>query len=90
MHKGVPGFIAQLQQSAQYSEKFDQVFSFYLSNDMTEPGKMLFGGVDYKKYAKTGLGEQDVFWSKQSENKMYWAVDNTGVSFGQKPVAAKH
>jgi hypothetical protein len=82
MHKGVPGFIAQLQHSAQFSEKFEPVFSFYLSNNVQENGKMLFGGVDYTKYAKAGLGEKDVFWSKQSENKMYWAVDNSAVKFG--------
>jgi hypothetical protein len=43
---------------------------------------MLFGGVDYTKYAKKGTGEKDVFWAKQSENKMYWAVDNSAVTFG--------
>jgi len=52
LHKGVPGFIAQLAANAQYKEKFDPVFSFYLSNEFHENGKMLFGGVDYAKYAK--------------------------------------
>jgi hypothetical protein len=83
MHKGVPGFIAQLQNSASYKENFEPIFSFYLSNNVDEAGKMVFGGVDYSKYAAAGLGAKDVFWAKQSENKMYWAVDNTGVNFGQ-------
>jgi hypothetical protein len=51
---------------------------------------MLFGGVDYAKYAKAGMSEKDVFWAKQSENKMYWAVDNSGVKFGQADIASKH
>lgn len=40
------------------------MFSFYLSNDVNVPGKMVFGGVDYAAYAKQGLTESDVFWSK--------------------------
>ena len=42
----------------------------------------MFGGVDYAKYAKAGSTEKDVFWAKQSENKMYWAVNNSKVTFG--------
>lgn len=57
---------------------------------MKENGKMLFGGVDYSKYAKKGLTEKDVFWAAQSENKMYWAVDNSGVKLGGAPVSQKH
>lgn len=90
MHKGVPGFIAQLQNSPTYKEKFEPIFSFYLSNNVKEAGKMLFGGVDYSKYAKAGHGAKDVFWAKQSENKMYWAVDNSVVTFGEQVLAKKH
>jgi len=64
MHKGVPGFVAQLKASKQYQDNFEPLFSFYLSNKVHENGKMLFGGVDYGKYAKAGLGEKDVFWAK--------------------------
>lgn len=87
--KGVPGFIAQLKSNNQYLDKFEPVFSFYLSNDTKVKGKMLFGGADYI-YAKRGLGENDVYWMKQSENKQYWAVDNTGVSLGQGPIVDTH
>jgi len=82
MTKGVPGFVAQLKQSKQYIDNFDPVFSFYLSNKIHEDGKILFGGIDVEKYAKPGLSEANVFWARQSENKMYWAVDNDKVTFG--------
>ena len=57
LHKGVPGFVAQLKHSAAYEKDFDPVFSFYLSNDTNEKGKMIFGGTDYEKFAEKGLGE---------------------------------
>jgi hypothetical protein len=57
-----------------------------LSNDTNEKGKMVFGGMDTKKYAKAGLKDEDIFWSKQSENPMYWAVNSNNVRFGQKNV----
>lgn len=50
---------------------------------------MIFGGTDYKKFAKKGLTEKDVFWSKQSANEMYWAVDSTGANFGKHSIAQK-
>jgi hypothetical protein len=65
------------------------VFSFYLSNNTKEKGKMLFGGADYSKFAKKGLGESDVFWSKQSDNEAYWAVNNNDVRFGDSLLVEK-
>ena len=50
---------------------------------------MIFGGTDYPKLAKAGLGEKDVFWSKQSSNHEYWAVDNKDVVFGNKTLVDK-
>ena len=47
---------------------------------------MIFGGMDTKKYAKAGLGDKDIFWSKQSENPMYWAVNSNSIKFGEKKV----
>jgi hypothetical protein len=90
LHKGVAGFVAQLQNSKEFNAAFEPVFSFYLSNVVSEPGKMLFGGVDYATFAKKGLGAEDVFWAKQSENKMYWAVDNNNVGFGKSTIADNH
>lgn len=46
LNNGVPGFVAQLKQSAEYKKSFDPVFSIYLSNDEVSPGKMTFGGFD--------------------------------------------
>jgi hypothetical protein len=64
LQHGVPGFIAQLAHDKKFNQDFDPVFSFYLSNDVNVKGKMIFGGTDYKKFAKAGLTEKDVFWSK--------------------------
>lgn len=89
LNKGVPGFIAQLKNSKKYNTEFESVFSFYLSNNTKEKGKMLFGGADYAKFAKKGLGEKDVFWSKQSENEAYWAVNNNDVRFGETMLVEK-
>lgn len=50
---------------------------------------MLFGGVDIPKYSKKGLTDKDVFWAKQSENKMYWAVDNNEVKLGKASITKK-
>jgi hypothetical protein len=86
LEKGAPGFIAQLKNSQQYGKDFEPVFSFYLSNDTNDKGKMIFGGMDTKKYAKSGLADTDIFWSKQGENPMYWTVNSNTIKFGQKSV----
>ena len=74
-----------------YKDEFDPVFSFYLSNNKTDKkaSKMIFGGTDYPKLAKKGLTEADVFWSKQSSNHEYWAVNNKDVVFGNKTLVEK-
>ena len=43
---------------------------------------MIFGGTNYSQFAKDGLSEKDVFWSKQSSNPMYWAVNSKDVKIG--------
>ena len=89
LQKGVPGFIAQLKNSEKFNKDFEDVFSFYLSNDPKVKGKMLFGGTDFEKFAKKGATENDVFWSKQSSNPAYWAVYAQDTRFGEKPIADK-
>ena len=82
LHNGTPGFVAQLKESYQYSKDFEPVFSFYLSNDVKEQGKMLFGGIDVEQYGKKGLTNQDIFWSPQGSNTAYWTVDSSRITFG--------
>jgi hypothetical protein len=71
---GVPGFVAQLKQSSEYKKRFDPVFSIYLSNDESSPGKMTFGGYDMQ-YAQKGAKKEDIAWADQSANEAYWAVN---------------
>lgn len=66
------------------------MFSIYLSNDMKVKGKITFGGYDVAKYGKKGLTEKDVFWADQARNEQYWAVNNKGVSFGEKTIATNN
>lgn len=82
LHNGTPGFIAQLKESYKYNQDFEPVFSFYLSNDVKEKGKMLFGGIDVEQYGKKGLTNQDIFWSPQGSNGAYWTVDSSKITFG--------
>ena len=58
-----------------------------MSNDPKQKGKITFGGYDVTKYAKKGLTDKDIFWASQARNEQYWAVNNQGVKFGQKPIS---
>jgi len=80
--EGATGFIAQLAKSPDFKRDFEPMFSFYLSNDEQSKGRMIFGGYDLK-WAKAGSTPKDIFWAKQSGNTSYWAVNASGVSFGQ-------
>jgi len=82
LNKSVPGFVSQLRNSKKYNDKFNELFSIYLSNDTKKKGKITFGGYDVAKYAKKGLGEKDVFGADQAKNENYWAINNKEVSFG--------
>jgi len=43
---GIDGFVAQIKKNPEFTEKYDQMFSFYLSHKTNINGKMLFGGYD--------------------------------------------
>lgn len=84
LQHGIGGFIAQVKKSPEFNEKFEQIFSLYLSNKENIMGKITFGGYDLKNFAKQGMKESDVFWMDQSINEAYWAVNSKGARFGQK------
>lgn len=51
LNHSVAGFITQLRNNNKYNDKFNELFSIYLSNDVKEKGKITFGGYDLAKYA---------------------------------------
>jgi len=89
MAKGeVPGFIAQMKSSVKFKENYAGQFSIYLSNDINEKGKVIFGGYNIEKYAKKGSSEKDIFWANQARNEEYWAINNKQVNMGDKILAS--
>ena len=61
---GVKGFIAQLKDNKDFTDKFDQIFSIYLSNDGESPGKITFGGYDLSFAQKGHQRDKSIFWVK--------------------------
>ena len=58
------------------------MFSIYLSNDESVPGKMIFGGYDLAQFAKQGAKDSDIFWADQAKNDQYWTLDSKNVQIG--------
>lgn len=59
------------------------MFSIYLSNDESVPGKMIFGGYDLAQFAKQGAKDSDIFWADQSKNDQYWTINSKNVQIGE-------
>jgi hypothetical protein len=61
----IPAFLEQMDQlgGAGGAAEIAPVFSIYLSNSESKPGKITFGGYDVPAYAKSGLSENDIFWA---------------------------
>ena len=78
----VPGFIYQLSHNKDYSSNFSPVFSIYLSNDESLPGKMTFGGYD-TSFARPNA---PISWLDTSANLAYWTVNGQGVSLGNESI----
>ena len=58
------------------------MFSIYLSNEESVPGKMIFGGYDLSQFAKQGAKEDDILWANQAKNDQYWTVESQNVKIG--------
>jgi hypothetical protein len=69
-------FIDQVKQ-INFSSKQDALsplFSFYLSRNPSEDGRITFGGYDIANFAQPGKKEADIFWGKAVPYERYWTL----------------
>ena len=55
------------------------MFSFYLSKDPAQDGRVTFGGYDVASFAKPGSTDKDIFWSGAVRGERYWTLPMSGV-----------
>jgi len=56
------------------------MFSFYLSKDPAQDGRVTFGGYDVASFAKPGSTDKDIFWSDAIRGERYWTLGMSGVA----------
>jgi hypothetical protein len=48
----------------------------------------MFGGYDIPNYAKSGLSDEDIFWSKiSSQESKYWTIDLSDLQLGNSYIS---
>lgn len=69
----LPAFLSQIRTDDQKKE-LSPLFSIYLSKNDGDDGVITFGGYDVSQYAKEGLTNESIFWSKASPFEKYWSI----------------
>ena len=75
-------FIAQVTEINTFAteERLSPLFSFYLSKDPAQDGRVTFGGYDVASFAKPGSTDKDIFWSDTVRGEKYWTLGMSGVA----------
>ena len=58
------------------------MFSIYLTTSVNYKGMLTFGNYDVKKFAKSGMTDDDIFWADLATNKYYWTVHMEKMKLG--------